>query len=155
MTRFRPLAALRDAIWERSTRHIQEAVRMPRWAVVLRLLLYPGSTLHILTRHGHPYDPFTSTWNLYGARFSDRAIRAMAGRMPHGCWYRFRRAEPLGVICVEEVRSIDSPDAAKYLAELKLLLDAVSRFQQGSPELLGAMVRAGRVAGIPVTPRQP
>lgn len=155
MTRFRPLAALRDAIWERSTRHIQEAVRMPRWAVVLRLLLYPGSALHILTRHGHPYDPFTSTWNLYGARFSDRAIRAMAGRLPQGFWYRFSVHQPGDLICIEERRSIDSAEAARYLAELKILLHAASRFQPGSPEHLGALVRAGRVAGTPVAPHQP
>lgn len=101
----RPLAKVRDAIWERSTRHIPQAVQVPAWAVALRLLLFPQSTLHILARNGHPFDPWTRTWNLYGARFSDAAILAMAGRMPEGHWYRFKRREELGnVICIEEVR---------------------------------------------------
>lgn len=149
-TLFSPLTTLRDATWERSTRHLPEACRVPAWAVALRALLYPRSTLHILIRNTHPFDPWTRTWNLYGARFSDRALMAMAGRLPRGRWYRFRKEESGHLVFIEEVQSLDSTDAALYHAELKNLLNAASHFRQDSPEYRGALVRASRVAGLPI-----
>lgn len=147
-TLFSPLTALRDATWERSTRHLPEACRVPAWAVALRALLYPRSTLHILIRNTHPFDPWTRTWNLYGARFSDRTVMFLAGRMPGNSWYRFSRRGPDAPILIEEVQSSCPSEVARYHAELTILLNAVSRFPQGSPEYRGALVRASRVAGV-------
>ena len=149
MKPLRSLSVLRDAIWERSTRRLPEACQVPTWAVVLRALLYPKSTLHILIRNTHPFDPLTRTWNLYGARFSDRAVMFLAGRMPGDHWYRFSRRGAGAPILIEEVHSTCPAEAARYHAELKILLDAVSRFPQGSPEYRGALVRASRAAGVP------
>lgn len=76
---------------------------MPLWAIALGLILYPIRTGAVLLQRHHPYDPLTDTWTLHGARFSNRALQAMAGRVGEGHWYRFRREQPFDGIYIEAI----------------------------------------------------
>lgn len=71
---------------------------MPLWAVALNVALFPVRAMGALIyRRTHAFNIWTQTWNIHGARFSDRALMVMAGRIDEG-WYKFSRTSDGTVI---------------------------------------------------------
>jgi len=104
-------ASLRYRIWDRCTRRIPEGTIMPTWAVILNAALFPVRAMGaLLYRRTYPFDIWTLTWNIHGARFSDRAMMTMAGRLDQG-WYKFTRNSD-GIVLVEQ-RMTDLAQAAQ------------------------------------------
>lgn len=105
------MASLRCRIWDRCTRCIPEATIMPPWAVALNVALFPVRAVGALIyRRTYPFDIWTQTWNIHGARFSDRVLMVMAGSIDEG-WYKFSRTSDGAAII--EWRMKDPSQAAQ------------------------------------------
>lgn len=105
------MASLRYRIWDRCTRHIQGGTIAPPWAVALNAVLFPVRAIGALIyRRTCPFNIWTLTWNIHGARFDDRLFMAMAGKIDEG-WYKFSRTSD-GTVIVE--RRMEYTDLADW-----------------------------------------
>lgn len=92
---------MRAAIWKRARRGVPLGQLLPVWLLAVRALLYPIEFLQwrITRWHGWQYE--TDEYRLYGIRFSQPAIRALADA--DGEVYRItRRGE---VVTLERVHN--------------------------------------------------
>ena len=91
---------LRYRIWDRCTRQLPEGCIFPKWAIALRLILFPRSTTVALLWRTHPFNPLDMTWTIHKTRFSDCLMATLAGQMGND-WFRVTRNSD-GVVTVEK-----------------------------------------------------
>jgi len=79
---------MRQSIWRKVEYTLAEGAKIPRWALVLRAVLFPLKALHRCMGKNHGYQWETDTWLIEGVKYSGKAMRALANA--DGETYRIR-----------------------------------------------------------------
>lgn len=98
----------RYRIWDYCAGHLAEGCVLPKWAIALRLILFPRFTAGALLLRAHPFNPLDMTWTIYGTQFSDELMATLAGQMGSD-WFRvIRRSD--GLVTLEKRYATEAND---------------------------------------------
>lgn len=100
------IKGVRKRIWFNAVKNLPQGCFFPRWAIALRLALFPVDTVSTLA-YKRGYDIFTNVWHVHGARFSEQAMLIMSASIGEGAWYKFTKNEDGIVIVHTEKREGD------------------------------------------------
>lgn len=65
---------MREKFWRWLLEDYPEGCYLPKWAIVLRCILFPVKSFFWLVDSHNPYDFITDTWNILGVKYSGNML---------------------------------------------------------------------------------